>query len=147
LNGTAITDDQYTAIYDTTDETSLGYRVDQLVQLTAQTFSCADPKACTNKELTLMQWATGIVTMTQPDSLKGNKFLGTADKCLNNAWGAQTFNCPEFVHYAPDPTNYNTANAALLFSSERGINLDDEVVATTVASFVAQNQESSASIA
>jgi hypothetical protein len=36
--------------------------------------------------------------------LKGNVYLGVADKCITNAWGKDIFNCPEFLNYGDDLT-------------------------------------------
>lgn len=62
--------------------------------------NCALKTECTNQELTLMQFTAGTVSNTQPPSLKGNKYLGTADKCITNSWGKDIYNCPEFLNYA-----------------------------------------------
>lgn len=94
-----LTDDQFTKIYDATDVNSLGYQIQQLKALIATTIGCASQTECTNTELTLIQFTSGKVTLSQPPSLKGNVYLGVADKCMTNAWGKDIFNCPEFVNY------------------------------------------------
>ena len=73
--------------------------------------------------------------------MKGNVYLGKADKCLTNSWANMTYNCPEFVNYSPSGFSLNMSAAESLVDHERLINLDDEVVATLVTAYVLQNEK------
>jgi hypothetical protein len=143
---TNLTLDEYQALYNTDDQTSLGYRVQQLYQQISYTYNCADPTLCTDKELTLMQWASGNVTLNPDQTLAQSNFMGAKDKCITKAWGGQVqtnFFCPEYVNYAPNGFVFNDIVApGLIFNKERSINLDDTVSASIVTSFIMNHENS-----
>lgn len=134
---TNITDDEFTAIYDVSDQTSLGFSINAVTSLIKTTLGC---DTCTPDELTLIQWTTGKATLEQPAEYAGSTFLGTANICSTTAWGYETnFKCPEFINY-DQLMHLNTSTAYNLFDSERMISLDDEVTASIVTSFMMNNE-------
>jgi len=146
MQDTGITDDEFTKLYDVSDQTSLGYQLQQIQALIATTMGCASATQCTTDELTLMQYVSGQVTLNQPQELAGNKFLGAAEACLTDAWGAGVYNCPEIHNYAKEGT-LTTAQAALLFDETSGNSLMDGQVAVELTKFILRNPSNDTNLA
>jgi len=142
LNQTKLTEDEYAKLYNSTDPESLGSRINSIYTLISLTHSCESPNLCTGTELTLKQFSSGSVTLTQPAELASNQFLGKVDKCLTKAWNSNLFSCPEYVNYAPDGFTMNSTTAGNLFDTSNGLNVDDASVATILTNaFMNKSQE------
>ena len=136
------------------DDTSLGWVLGHLSNLTGDLYGCTDPTNCTAGELTLKQWASGAVTSNQPDELQGSDYLGQAGDCIKTAWfdpakltkiGAtlpdslRLFPCPEILHLLPADGHVKvdeTIAGKILGAADAGISLADEDVATGVVHYI-----------
>jgi len=111
--------------------------------LISSTYNCADANICTDNELTLQQWASGNVTSRTDPTLSASSFMGKKDKCITKAWDANNYSCPEYINYAPNGFVFSDIVApGLVFNKDKAINIDEDVTASIITSFIMNNAKS-----